>query len=763
MQQINPYHDALNKLIAESQAKISISHFKNAEGQTASWHDKVWVYTNKKGQAVNYWFITETNGGKSLATGNKKNSILLSPFCEILMIYTIHVNGQSVGVTTRRVKQGVARQLLAKISHLDDISNEFLKQHLDGKNRTDIHYNNQFIAWMQSKNLITNNIYPVKIKRDTKSGSDVDIARQDKLPDEKVLVALGAIHYDVISLDEKNWNTHPLAIQRDAFVCAMAALAMGSPNRAAAEQTIIDVQELKEHSETVERKKRTVFYLDCKGSKGYQNNQNHILSSMSVAVKRSIEYMKQVTEPNRVLARFYTNPNLSLKRVLFNHRIDETRWSKVNADISKPINLFTLAYLLGLYNNDNASAQVVECTSGALKMGKRKNSAWMKPIAMFRPDDVLQVNSMSIGYLFCAQNNKQSSSLLSLFSEGGFSVAEMQQKWITYVKACFPAFPRLANNTKKGECDARTRLFALSGYQTGTKAGSARVGHHLPLMPVSPDALAKVFSTNIKITKGKSIFTRHGFSDEFSITPHQFRHYLNHTADENNVPRIITNMWSGRKDPTQIVHYVHTSGADKASRISDILFDESIVSIDEAKKSIRIQSKDEYDNLTNSVATESSSGFCTQALMINPCNFLNDFDTQCVFCASSLHVAHDEDAITLLKKDFATQTQRLQEIAEHPKLITSEAMRNWYKVHFKNTEMLRQLIELMTSKDIKEGSVIRLLTSKTEFRITNLQTKIVDKRKMALPDPDKKLALLLDHKKQSAGSDTILDELLGMI
>jgi hypothetical protein len=222
-------------------------------------------------------------------------------------------------------------------------------------------------------------------------------------------------------------------------------------------------------------------------------------------------------------------------------------------------------------------------------------------------------------------------------------------------------------------------------------------------------------------------------------------------------------MWSGRKDPTQIVHYVHTSGADKASRISDILFDESIVSIDEAKQSIRIQTKDEYNNLTNSVATESSSGFCTQALMINPCNFLNDFDTQCVFCASSLHVAHDEDAITLLKKDFATQTQRLQEIAEHPKLITSEAMRNWYKVHFKNTEMLRQLIELMTSKDIKEGSIIRLLTSKTEFRITNLQTKIVDKRKMALPDPDKKLALLLDHKKQSAGSDTILDELLGMI
>jgi hypothetical protein len=762
MQQINPYHDALNKLIAETQANISISHFKNAEGLAASWHDKVWTNTNSKGQTNNYWFITETNKGMSLATGIKK-PILPSPFCEILMIYTVHVNGLSITRQYKRTKQSAPRSLLFKICSLDDISNEFLKQYLGMRCKSSIPHTNYFITWMQSKNLITNNIYPIKIKQDNKAGFDVDYARQEKLPNEKVLVALGAIHYDLIPPVEKLWKTNPLAIQRDAFVCAMAALAMGSPNRAAAEQTIIDNQELKSHTETVAGKKQTVFYLDWKGSKGYQNNQNHILSSLSVTVKRSIKYMQKATEPNRVLARFYTNPNLSLKRVLFNHRVDEARWNKVIPDITKPINLFTLAYLLGLYNNDNASAQVIKGTAGAFKFNpKTPNSAWMKPMAMLSSSDVLQVTGLSIGPLLCAQNNNQSS-LLKLFGAGGFSVAEIQQKWITYVKACFPAFPRLANNTKNGECDARTRLFAFSGHQTGTKAGSTSAGYNLPLMPVSPDALATIFSNEVKTIKGKSIFTRHGFSEEFSMTPHQFRHYLNHTADENNVPRIIINMWSGRKDPTQIVHYVHTIGADKASRISDILFDESIVTVDEAKQSIRIHSKDEYNNLTNSVATESSSGLCTQALMINPCNFLNDFDTQCVFCASSVHVAHDEDAISLLKKDFLIQTQRLQEVAEHPKLVTSEAMRNWYKVHFKNTEMLRQLIELMTSKDIKEGSLIRLLTSKTEFRITNLQTKIVDKRKMALPDPDKKLAELLDHKKQNAGSDTILDELLGMI
>ena len=765
MQQINPFADALNSLIAEKKTAISIAHFKGPEGYAATWQDMAWRYTNKKGQSINYWFVMDVTNKTSITklTEAKK---FPSPLCDILMMYAIAVHGQSISFSNKVSKHAGARQLLTKIEQLVDISNDFLKKNYDGKSNNYITKINNFIAWMQSNNLITKNIYPIKTKQDTNSGADVDFARQKKVPKEKVLVALGAIHYDVIPPDEKSWNTHPVAMQRDAFVCAMVALAMGSPNRAAAEQTIIDNQELKEHSETVEGKERTVFYLDWKGSKGYQNNQNHILSHMSEAVRRSIKYMRQATEPSRVLARFFTDPHLPLKQVLFDHRVDEALWQKVNPDISKPINLFTLAYLLGLYNNDNAAAQVIKGTADAFKKNPNvRNSEWLKPIALLLPSDVLKVTTFSIGPLLCAHSNSQARALAALFGSGHYSVADMQQKWITHVKTCFPAFPRLANNTKEGECDARTRLFAISGHQISSAGagGVGMVGGNLPLMPVGPAALASIFLNDLKMSVGKSIFTRHGFSEDFTINPHQFRHYINHTADENNVPKIIINMWSGRTDPTQIATYTHTTGADRSSKISDILLKESTVTVDEAKKSIRLYSKAEYDKLTNSVATETSSGICTQALIINPCNFLSEFETQCVFCESSVHVAHDEDAIALLEKDLRIQTQRLQEAAEHPKFMFSEATQSWYKVHFKNTEMLRQLIELMTSKDIEQGALIRLLTSKAKFHITNLQTKIVDKRPMALPNPDQKLEQLLEHKKQSVARDTTLDELLGMI
>ena len=76
--------------------------------------------------------------------------------------------------------------------------------------------------------------------------------------------------------------------------------------------------------------------------------------------------------------------------------------------------------------------------------------------------------------------------------------------------------------------------------------------------------------------------------------------------------------------------------------------------------------------------------------------------------------------------------------------------------------MLRELVALMANKDIKEGSIIRLLADKREVRITDIQEKQVTKHKLALPNSKAVLAKALELKNTPAGDDS-LDDIFALI
>jgi hypothetical protein len=310
-------------------------------------------------------------------------------------------------------------------------------------------------------------------------------------------------------------------------------------------------------------------------------------------------------------------------------------------------------------------------------------------------------------------------------------------------------------------------MFAFSGHQFHMVHGTGMWGMCTPFTPIGPETIAGCYSLELressKASKTSGIFARHGFSEDFYIKPHQFRHYINHTGVEAGIPKLIMNLWSGRKDPTQILHYVHTSAADQSSIISDIMFNENVRDVEQAKQHIRVVSHQEYESMTDSIASETSSGICTQQLTVTPCSYLNDFDTHCLFCAKACHVAHDEDAIALLRRDLMHQEFRLDQVSDSPRLVVSKASQDWYKTHSLQTEMLKQLLELMTDKRIENGSLIRLLTRYNEFRITNLQTKQIDIVKLALPNVGKRLGEILNDHRGKDGDDTTINELLELI
>ena len=273
--------------------------------------------------------------------------------------------------------------------------------------------------------------------------------------------------------------------------------------------------------------------------------------------------------------------------------------------------------------------------------------------------------------------------------------------------------------------------------------------------------------TKVRKSNGyNNIFTKHGFSDEFGITPHQFRHYLDDAADRGGVPHKMINLWSGRKDPDQLLHYLHKTDGEKSAEISGIMFkDELTTEKAVAEVSIRVKSQIEFEELTDSAATLHSTGICTQNLVMSPCEYLNDFVSQCPLCKSSCHIAHDKDAIALLSEDLKIQDRRLHLVSTHKKFVHSQAMRDWFKIHHQNTELLRQLIDVLSDPTIRAGSVVRLLTDKNEMRVTNLETKTVEKKTLALPKTEKALQLALKDEKEVEEAKNVchIDEILTLI
>jgi hypothetical protein len=742
--------------IANIKAQADISHFQGASGEPATWVDVAWTCAENDGHQCNYYFTQDVAHRFSKVSLSKP---LPREKQQLLMAFTLHTtNGKnSHGHKTERVR--AARSFLADISSIDDISTDSIAAYQDSVGRSPFNHITWFVRWLINNKLIQEATWDVK-SPEQKTGDEVALAIKEKLPDEKIIMALGAIHHNIISPDESKWEVCALNSQRDPLVCAMVALALGSPNRVLAEQTVLNSDLLKKHSQTVKGIKETVHFLHWKGSKGFKDNNNHILSGMVPAVERSLKYIQRATEPARILARFYESPEAPLKDVLLGFTPNQENLDLLKPDFNKPIHMMALGMLIGFYEGTDKCVQVPTLTKAAEKV--RRKHYWSKHIKDLTVDDVICLpNEISFKKLLGVRINAKDCA--KIFPKRNLVIGDFQRAWIAYIKKNFSVFPLITNGKKNGTVDMRTAMFAFTGsqlYSRGTKAIGAKSFYFI----TSPQSIGTLVAMELNKSSAyhkKNIFERHGFSSDFYILTHQFRHYLNDCAERNGVPRQIINLWSGRKNPDQIVHYVHRTGAERASEVCDIIYPENAVTEEEAAKSLRVISKGEYEQLTDGIATETSSGICVQQLIYNPCTYLNDFDTQCALCSSSCHVAHDENAIALLEKDLTVQKQRMEDVQERQKFPHSQAMQGWFQTHYKNTEALEQLVTLMKAPDIKKGSLIRLVSQKNEFRITDLERKTVNIHSLKLVDANQALQLALELKTPKQDVDFL--DLLGVI
>ena len=767
--------DALNRYIANQRAyvvekkKQPLTGFTNQNGEQATWDDISVVFTNSQAVKANFSFNNQNQPHAKIGSTFTQADRLDVETHHLLFAYTLDVLKEKTTRSVKREKITAAKQFLVALN--DNVASVSLDEIQEATGSL-LHIAKLplFFNWLHQHKMLPANCIPsFKITTDTlrsKSGDDALEAEQSKLPDEKSLLALGAIFYDVIppyanendKSDISTWQarTHATQHHRDSFTCTMAALAMASPNRVAAEQSLLTKQRLQSHTEKVDEKDETVYYLHWRGSKGFKDYQNHINAEMAESVDRALHYTAMATEPARALARFYKKPSLALKDVLGDFQPSIENRIALKPAMNKPTNLIHLGLLLGFFDGTDKCVRVASDTEGAINVSTTPK--FIKPIMELSSFDKLVFMSQCPYALSLTGSSLASDQMLDKYTAGKteLTVAEFQNHCIAKNQDNISGY----NRAHSKRVDYDNALFTYTDKQLNSQTGSPFL-----LKPIA--SLGTLFASECKRNKGKTIktiFERHGFASNFAVTPHQLRHWQNDYLDKKGVPHLLITLLSGRKNPEQTLSYIHTTDAQNASVISDILYHEEAEEEVQEKVGKRLQSKEQYEAATNNLIPtfEHETGFCVQNLTLSPCTYMNDFATQCALCASSCHVAHDCEAIALLKKDLRIQALRLEEVQGVINFASSEVMQNWYKTHYQNTSMLQNLVEVLSDTSIKEGCVVRVLVDSNIMRITDLETKTVTERKLALPDVEKALKAAIEVKTKP-DNDAAKSSFLGFL
>ena len=239
---INPYIDNQLALIAKLQTQ-KLSGYTNQKGGKANWKNHVWVYTAQNKQTINYYFIKFSKKRVHIRSDFSKSQILPTELKKLLMAFPLPLIASPVSNSDKRKSFLAARKFVSKAGNPAYVTLTKLLVQLE-KMKTPSKMN-VFFCWLHEHKLVPRSLVLPQFKSRTRlSGDDIIANKKTNLPAKNVLLALGAIFHETIPLERKNWKSHPLFSQRDAFVCVMSSLAMSAPNRIAAEQTILPVQKL---------------------------------------------------------------------------------------------------------------------------------------------------------------------------------------------------------------------------------------------------------------------------------------------------------------------------------------------------------------------------------------------------------------------------------------------------------------------------------------------------------------------------------------
>ena len=741
---LNKYLERLVILVDEYR-KQELSQFCGPDNKEAQWNDLIWYHIDPNtGRKVRFLCGKLGLKGKGSA-GNRPECALRYPYDQLIKVWIIEVNNKPVSAQSRQTLVLAARRLFSKMQ------GELYSQTPEGlvefaRSNTHPEYINHFFEFCAENGLMPRIRVPNRMDDRDRTGHAQFDARVEKLPDVEAIMALGAIHQEIFRpVSQSGSVSMDVQIKiMDAVTSTAGLLGLASPSRIAAEVPLVPKQKLKKYSEGG---KNPVHYLDWPGSKGFKDNHNHILAVLADEVDRAVNFFCVACEPARILCRFYENPKETLVALLGDFKVSSDRRKHLQFD--KTPNLFVLGYALGFYGV-NASVRVALPGRLVPKIPPQnfrfRSCFYEKPIHALDHEDRIAISatvnrgssglSQLMGYIDLVGNAVQP---LRSVAKPVFSIGELQDNWIRYFTTrLIPEFP-YSYATGEGKVRLADALFCILGshfYGLGKTGSSGRPLAKSFYNVVPLNAIASKITQGFRGRIGREhIFEKYGFAG-LNVKPHSLRHFGNTLAELSEIPREIITAWSGRKDKEQTETYLHRSHQEQADRVRAVLGKP-----EHDRREIRVVAREAISQTTNLPASITSSGICTQEINLNPCDFLNDFVSQCFMCSAACHIAGDPKAIQLFEKDHEVQIARLGQLTTDRRLHNSSAMQRWFIIHSRNTYVLASLHNLM--KTLTTGTVIRYSPNPSEFHITDMSTKKTIKHQCLIPDFESKLRGLL--------------------
>lgn len=213
------------------------------------------------------------------------------------------------------------------------------------------------------------------------------------------------------------------------------------------------------------------------------------------------------------------------------------------------------------------------------------------------------------------------------------------------------------------------------------------------------------FTTDLNFIDGQesSIWKRHGYKktdgSEISMTSHQVRHFLNTVAQRGALGQLDIAKWSGRANIRQNVVYNHMSD-DEYIELARNAGVGGVLEKIQVNKPVTFA---DLESVGEGIAHVTEYGFCTHDHSMLPCQKHRD----CLNCTLQVCVKGDVPRLDRLKQLRNLTLLQLDKAKAEDTSGTYGADR-WSQHQIKTLERMDQLIQLLESPDLLDGTVIRL-------------------------------------------------------
>lgn len=219
-----------------------------------------------------------------------------------------------------------------------------------------------------------------------------------------------------------------------------------------------------------------------------------------------------------------------------------------------------------------------------------------------------------------------------------------------------------------------------------------------------------LFQWNVLAHKRRdTIFQRHGYQNgrerTFYFHSHQLRHLLNTIAQRNGMTEYELAKWSGRASIKQNRVYNHVSDEEILERYESIklsapnyLISNGITVRDPVSKEVLL-------SLNHSAVHKTEFGYCVHDYALSPCERFRD----CLNCSEQICVKDNFDNLKRLKERLVDTNELINVTIKNTDESDNELDKDrWLTFHLKNKERLQELIGILESKEVPDGSFIRL-------------------------------------------------------